>query len=212
MAWLRPAADLARGYRQAADSETRFRRVESMVSEMLSASLGYYRDVRDAFSEAAFLQAYAGSFTPGLPDLPAPPAEALAIPAVRDALAAIGEGGYPEALARVACLLGRGGEPLPIFGPPAGTDPARESPDPLPLDEWIRIRAVQELVARFAPEQALATLPRLLRDPHDRGRLLALLGRAQTDPTLAEALAGPAQREMLERIREALSAAPGAGP
>ena len=34
------------------------------------------------------------------------------LPFIQEALASIAEGGYPEALARVACLLARKGEPL----------------------------------------------------------------------------------------------------
>jgi hypothetical protein len=42
----------------------------------------------------------------------APVAEGRDLPFVKEALASIAEGGYPEALARVACLLARKGEPL----------------------------------------------------------------------------------------------------
>ena len=80
------------------------------MSGMLSASLEYYRGVRDAMSEAAFFQVYGNLFH--LADRPEGPAaeraqtvEARELPVVKDALAAIEQGGYAEAVARLGALL-----------------------------------------------------------------------------------------------------------
>ena len=66
---------------------------------------------RDAVSEAAFFQTYGNVFSLYIADKreaeEARIAEPRELPYVREALASIGEGGYPEALARVACLLSR---------------------------------------------------------------------------------------------------------
>ncbi len=93
--------------------------MEKAASAAISASLDYYRAMRDAASEAAFFLAYGNVFSLYIADkhaADAKTAERIAepreLPFVREALESIAEGGYPEALARVACLLARKGEPL----------------------------------------------------------------------------------------------------
>ena len=89
------------------------------MSELTSASLDCYRALRDAMGEAAFFQIYGNLFAFYLGDgrgieTAAPPVDPRELPFVRDALASIDEGGYAEALARVAFLLAHKDEPLPL--------------------------------------------------------------------------------------------------
>ena len=88
--------------------------------------------------------------------------------AVREeALASIGEGGYPEALARVACLLARKGEPLLLSRLQMKQELMADYRDLLPAmppDQWRRVRGEQEIIVRYEPDAALATLPKLLAD------------------------------------------------
>ena len=107
-------------------------------------------------------------------------AEGRDLPFVKEALASIAEGGYPEALARVACLLARKGEPLMLSRLQMRQQLIKEYGDLLPKmtpDEWRRVRGEQEIIVRYEPERALATLPELLKTPGDRERL-ATLARA----------------------------------
>jgi pimeloyl-ACP methyl ester carboxylesterase len=118
LAWLGPAAEAVKAKRQPVDKENAVLKVEKAASTALSASLEYYRALRDASSEAAFFQIYGNVFSLYLADKRAVNGGATAVvdsrelPFVQEALASIEEGGFPEALARVACLLARKGEPL----------------------------------------------------------------------------------------------------
>jgi hypothetical protein len=97
-----------------------FRQVEQAGSDLLSASFDFYRDIRDAVSEAQFFSLYGGMFSLYLADK-APKRERATDsskggeqPAfVKEALAAIASGGYPEAVARAGFSCAAG-EPLPL--------------------------------------------------------------------------------------------------
>ena len=73
---------------------------------------------------------------------------------------------------------------------------------------WRKIRGQQELITRYAPEQALATLPALLRHQADRQRLQALAEKLHGDERLLGATPTAEQAAMLERIRTVLGAKP----
>ncbi len=222
LAWLGPAAELVRGQRQAIGREQPFRRIESMVSELVSASLDYYRDVRDATSEALFFEIYGNLFSFYLADPRAaadqrlaPPSDSRELPFVREALGAIAEGGYAEALARAGYLLARHGEPLPLQRLELRQElmeAYRDLLPDIPRHEARRIRGEQEILCRYEPEQAIATLPVLLRDPADRERFLALTERLLTDPRIQAAGPTEAQRTMLERLRTLLGAGANQAP
>ena len=68
LAWLGPAAQAVKAQRQPATPTTPAASVEKMVSEAVSASLDYYREMRDATSEAAFFQTYGNVFSLYLAD------------------------------------------------------------------------------------------------------------------------------------------------
>ncbi len=68
LAWLGPAAQAVKAQRKAADPDNPGGRLEKMVSEAVSASLDYYREVRDATSEATFFQTYGNVFSLYLAD------------------------------------------------------------------------------------------------------------------------------------------------
>ena len=135
-------------------------------------------------------------------------ADARDTPVVRDALASIEHGGYVEALARVAFLLMRKGEPLPLSrlelrkellpdyrGLPAGHVPARLAQDPRRAGNHRALRAAIGPSPRF---------PSLLDDPADRERLVTLLEKLTADRRVHASPATAAQVAMMGRIREAL--------
>jgi hypothetical protein len=209
--WLGPSAEIVRSQRRASGPDQPFRQVETMVSELVSAALDYYRDIRDATSEALFFQTYGSLFSLYLADKHeaeerrlAPPSDPRQMPSVREALASITVGGYAEAFTRAGYLLSRHGEPLPLTRLELKEDLLAEYRDlvpAIPRDAVRRIRGRQEIICRYEPEHAIASLPELLLDPVDRERFLTLLDRIVTDPRFQAVGLTEAQREMLARIR-----------
>jgi pimeloyl-ACP methyl ester carboxylesterase len=221
LAWLAPAAQAVRTQRQPVDENHPLRQAEHLGAECVSAWLDYWRSTRDAWTEAAFFTVYANVFPREADGTQAagtagtlPAVDPRELPIVRDALAAIEAGGYAEALARVAFLLQRQGEPLPLsrleLKQELIADYADDLPDMAP-HEWRRIRGEQELVARFEPERAVETLSRLLDDRADRERLLALLDKLMDDPRVQATGPTAEQAAVLDRIRQVLSAGKPAG-
>src|SRR5215470_7148615 len=191
LAWLGPAADAVKSQRRPLSAESPQRKWENMGSEMISASLDYYREIRDATSEAAFFQTYGNIFSLYLADKRSSETQAAAgvadpreLAFVEEALASIEKGGYAEAITRVAALLAQRGVPLPLERIALKHELREEYKDLLPKlapDEWRRIRGEQDIIVRYEPEPALATLPKLLSDPADRERLITLVRRLLAD-------------------------------
>jgi pimeloyl-ACP methyl ester carboxylesterase len=215
--WLGPLAQAVKAQRQAVGPDDRLRKAEAAAGELVAATLDYYRDLRDATSEALFFQTYGNLFALYVADraeqqqreveVPADPRE---LPFVQAALAAIGEGGYPEALVRAAELLARRGMPVPLARMELKAELVREWADvlpDLPIHEWKRMRGEQDAIVRFEPERALETLPQLLADPADRERFLRFLERLMTDPRVRAEKVTPEQLAMVARIRQVLGAA-----
>ena len=179
--WLRPAAEAVKAQRQAVAADHPGRNVEATVSELTNASLDLYRATRDALAEAAFFQIYGNLYASDLggeragDKAIAPTPDTRQLSFVKEALASIDKGGYPEALA----------------------------PD-LPPDQARRIGGVQEIIARYEPEKAVETLPSLLRERNDRIRLVTLLERVLADERVQRIEPSPEQKAMLTRIRAVL--------
>jgi len=213
--WLGPLAQTVKAQRQAVGPDQRLRKAEAAYGEVVAATLDYYRDLRDATSEALFFQTYGNLFAlyvadraPREAEAPTDPRE---LPFVKAALAAIGDGGYPEALARAGELLARRGRPIPLARLELKAELVKEYADllpDLPIHEWKRIRGEQDAIVRFEPERALETLPRLLADPNDRERFLQVLERLTGDPRVRAEPATPEQLAMVARIGQVLGASP----
>ncbi|MDY0976674.1 DUF3141 domain-containing protein [Massilia sp. CFBP9012] len=217
MAWLLPAAQAARAHRQPLDESDPWRRLENAGAELVSSSLDLYRAVRDANTEASFFSVYANMYSLYMEDKPQaqPGPEATgvrALPFVREALESIAEGGYAEAFARLASLRAQQGELLPLSRLVKRKELAQAYaeylPD-IPLEQWRRMRGEQEIITRFEPEQAIATLPILLRDRGDRERLLTLIDKLMADERVQALPATGAQLAMVERLHALLSGEPG---
>ena len=131
------------------------------------------------------------------------------LPIVKEALASIEHGGHAEAAARVAFLLARKGEPLPLSRLELRKDLLVDYKDLLPsmtIDEARRVRGEQEVIVRYEPEQAIETLPLLLPEQADRERFVALLDQLMTDQRVRNIEPLPEQVAMLERIHQTLEA------
>jgi hypothetical protein len=208
--WLWPLPALAasvKAGRRIASPENPYRRAEKSVSELVIAGLNLFRDVRDATLESLFFQLYGPAAILGAAEettagaLPAV-SDPRELPIVRNALAAIGRGGYPEAIALMGALIGRGAGRIPLERLEMITRFVR-SDDVLSKrgrEEVRRIKAEQAVVAELEPERGLNSLPKLLADPKDRRRALALLDKA-----IAAAELKAEQRLMVDRVRAVLS-------
>ncbi|MDH4180994.1 MAG: DUF3141 domain-containing protein [Betaproteobacteria bacterium] len=201
MSWVGPAAEMVRSQRRSVGRDNAVQKLEKVGAAAISASLEYYRAMRDAMSEAMFFQTYGNVFSLYIADKAAEEAKGVQIgegrelPFVKEALASMSKGGYAEAVARVACLLAHKGEPLMLSKLQLRQQLNKDYGHLLPAgtpEEWRRIRGEQEIVVRYEPERAMATLPDLLRAPGDRERLAAL----------ARALLGD---ERVERSEEQLA-------
>lgn len=214
LAWTAPAALAARNQRRALAPEAWPRRLEQWVSEYLSASLDLYRDLRDASAETLFFQTYASLFSIYL----AKPAESgrtqlqtpvpqPGLPFIKAALSSMTEGGYPEAVARVAALIERRGVPLSLSKLELREEMVRKFAKLLPdttREQQRRIRGEQEIIVHYEPEKALRTLPHLLPHRRDRRRLVTLIDRILVDKRIWRMQPTLEQLAMLERIRNLL--------
>lgn len=216
MAWLGPAAEAVRAHRQALGPESPSRQTEWCLSECVSAALDFYRDIRDALSEALFYEIYGPMFGMCFDGeqgarQPAAAADPRELPFVKEALASLKEGGYPEAVARVFALLLEHGKPLPLARVERGCELAekyaRLRPRISPERER-RVRGEQEIIVHYEPDRALKTLPHLLRRSADRERLLTLLEAVLAETKLGRIQPTPEQILMFEKIRGVLKTRP----
>jgi pimeloyl-ACP methyl ester carboxylesterase len=208
--WLPGAAEAVRSARQQTDAANPWQAAEKAGSELLSASLDYYREVRDAFSEASFFQTYGNLFALGTAEQQAQRQAALVdareLPAVKQALAEMDHGGYREAVVRML-LLGRSaraaGQRVELDDIAEVRRILREAPDfqGLNADDVRRLLHEQSLIVEFARERALETLPTLLPSADERQRALALV-----DKVGAAANAGERERQMLLELHQRLGA------
>jgi pimeloyl-ACP methyl ester carboxylesterase len=207
--WGLPSlASAVKAVRQPAPPDNPCRRVEKATSDTIAGCLDLYRDLRDAAMESLFFLIYGPAVALGVagdstadarPSVPDP----RDLPLVRDALAAIGTGGYPEAVALIGALIGKGAGRIPLDRLELVDRLIRsdEKLSRLPAEAIRRIKAEQAVVAELEPERGLQSLPRLVADPADRQRVLAVL-----DEAVAAAEPTPEQRAMLGRVRTVLGA------
>ncbi len=207
---LATLAEATRFVRRPVPADNCYRRLEKAFSDSLIARLDLYRDLRDAAREAMFFQLYGPPVALGVVEdrtSEARPAGAdpRELPLVRDALANIGKGGYPEAIALMGALLSRGAERIPLARLELIDRFVRgdEALAWLAPDVVRRIKSEQAVVAELEPERGLRSLPILLADPDERQRALAVLDQAvaAVEPTRA-------QQAILGQIRGVLGATP----
>jgi hypothetical protein len=216
MAWLGPVAESVRSHRQALGPESPSRQTERFVSECVGSALDFYREVRDAVSEALFYEIYGPMFGACIAGgeqarQPEKITHERELPFVKEALASIKEGGYPEAVARVFALLLEHGKPLPLRELESGRAFEEKHSRLLPRispERERRIRGEQEVIVRYEPERALETLPHLLRRSKDRQRLLTLMDAVFAETKLGKLKPTPAQISMFEKIRGVLKTRP----
>lgn len=209
-AWLGPVAEQVKENRAPLGDKQPARQAERMFSELVSASLDYFRDVRDALCEAVFFQTY-GSMTaprPGIHEQPEPDRVGSEPSGSEAASAEFSKGGYAEALSRAGYLLAVRGKPLPLAQFELKKKLIAKFGYLLPeltLDQMRVIRGRQEVICRLDPERALRTLPLLLSNATDHDKFLTLVDAVVEEYSATFGMTEE-QAAMLQRIREVLGA------
>jgi hypothetical protein len=197
-------------HRQSVDQGQTLRQAEGGFSELVSASLDYYRDVRDAACEAMFFEMYGTMVArENGAEMHPQPGGRDDNPAVEEfASTSVDKGGIAEAISRAGYLLATKGKPLPLaqfelkkkLMAKFGYLLPRLTPDQMRV-----IRGNQEVICRHEPERAVTTLPLLLSNPSDRERFLTLLDAVVEDYSAMFGITEE-QSAMLTRIRNVLCA------
>lgn len=208
--WLSPlamAADLAVANRQPRDESGPFAATERLFATGLTAALDFYRQGRDAVVENLFFNIYGPmAILASGPQAEKPePAEDRVSPAVDRALAGMEEGGFTAAAVRAALLAARFGNQqrklsdLKRIRELVGSEVGLLD---MPTDEARRLISQQALIVSNAPEEALQTLPGLLRTQDERHGIAQLLDRLAANLNLT-----PEQQRFVPELRQRLSAA-----
>ena len=219
LSWLAPAAEAARSNRQPLEEDHPLRKGEQLGAQLISASLDYYRAMRDAATEAGFFTVYGNMFALYNGEK-GQAASGRRCGRDLTARTARGPGRAGVDRRRAATwrrsrdwrfLLSRSDEPLPLsrleMRHELAAAYAEYLPD-MPMHDWRRVRGTQEIIARAEPDEAVATLPALLGEPNDRARILALLDKLMSDRRVLGSTPTAAQQAMLARIRAVLGEKP----
>ena len=192
LGWLGPAAQMRQGAAQAPSARTTpALKMEKAASAAISASLDYYRAMRDAASEAAFFLAYGNVFSLYIADkhaAEAKTAERIAepreLPFVREALDVDRRGRLSRGACACRVPAGAQGRAAAAVAPADEAGADRRVPRPAAGDAVGPVaphsrRAGDHRPLRARP--ALATLPALLANRADRERLVTLVRRLLAD-------------------------------
>jgi pimeloyl-ACP methyl ester carboxylesterase len=192
LAGLPAMAAAARTYRRPRSADNLGRRAELLASEYVNAALDLYRDLRDAASEAAFFEVYGNLLSLSMADQRAvirrqTPFDARALPAVRQVLDEIDQGGLPEAIIRTGILVVKAGggkrrlaqmEHTRALLQPTGV--LRDIDE----DHFRRLLHEETLVVEFEPKLAKASLPKLIHNASDRQKLNEIFDWLETEAGL----------------------------
>ncbi|HET8876418.1 MAG TPA: DUF3141 domain-containing protein, partial [Casimicrobiaceae bacterium] len=191
-AGLPAMAAAARAHRRPRSADNLGRRTEQLASGYVTAALDLYRDLRDAASEAAFYEMYGNLLSLSMADQRAmirrqTPFDARALPAVRQVLDEIDQGGLPEAIIRTGILIVKAGggkrrlaqmEHTRALLQPTGV--LRDIDE----DHFRRLLHEETLVVEFEPKLAKASLPKLMHNASDRQKLNAIFDWLETEAGL----------------------------
>lgn len=205
--WGVPAlAAKVRENRRPAAEDNPFIQLERFNAALIEQSFNLFRDVRDAWYELIFHGIYSlpmmhrvtehESLRRGIDR----DEDVRHKPEILEVLSRIEQGQFPEAVIRMLMAQARGSVRRSRLERSNAILRSREPFASLASEVRARIIYEQSLIVDLEPEQALATLPKLLPDPAERGSALALL----------EEIAGPIEEMneptlmMLEELRAIL--------
>ncbi|HEX7327076.1 MAG TPA: DUF3141 domain-containing protein [Casimicrobiaceae bacterium] len=205
MAMLAPLAALTRANRHPRSRDNLARHAEHFFSASTSAALDLYRDLRDASREAAFYYVYGNMMSLRIADQRAvirrqTRFDPRALPAVRQVLDEIDQGGLADAIIRVGILVVKAGggkrrlaqmEHTRALLAPTGV--MRHIDE----DEFRRLLHEETLVVEFEPVLAMRSLPKLVRSTGDRHKLNNVFDSLEADGTL-----DARQKNLLAELRK----------
>ena len=185
-------AALARANRRPRAPDNAGRRAERLFSVYVSASLDLYRDLRDAAREAAFFEVYGNMLSLQMADQrdvirKQTRFDPRALPAVRQVLDEIDQGGLPEAIIRTGILVAKAGGGKRRL---AQMEHTRDLLAPTGVlrhideDQFRQLLHEQTLVVEFEPVQAKRSLPKLMRNASDREKLNRVFDSLEEDSGL----------------------------
>jgi hypothetical protein len=177
---------MARANRAPRDNDGPMATMERWTAAITSASWDLYRDLRDAAVENTFFRTY-GPAGMGLTaaekeTVAEEPIDVRNAPLVKEALAHIEEGDRMKAMVRTALLLmkaGTGRRRLSAMKRTRELVGQDSSLFDMPTEAAREIIREQSYIVDFEPVKALMALPKLLRTPEDRRRLLDMLDRVE---------------------------------
>jgi len=180
---VKAMAPTIRENRKQAAGDNSFRKLEDACSNMISGSLNLYRDLRDATAESLFFQIYGSMIALGEEGEARPALQSdlnqnlRELPYVKEAIAAIDKGGFPEAVFRIGALAGRFAGNIPLTRLEEGQEFVRSDKalSKLTADEIRRLRSDAGVMALLEPERTLEALPHLLSNKEDRDRVISIL-------------------------------------
>jgi hypothetical protein len=173
----------------------------------VSAALDLYRDLRDASSEAAFFEVYGNMLSLQMAEQRddirrRTRFDARALPAVRQVLDEMDQGGLPEAIIRTAMLVVKAGGGKRRLAQMDQTRALLERTGilyDLDEDQLRRLLHEETLVVEFEPQQAKRSIGALVRSASDRQKLNEVFDAIEADSPL-----DARQQALLAELRKLL--------
>ena len=180
LAGIGQRAEEVRGERTELRAKNPYRRLETVAADVIEQQMNLARDMRDAWMELSFHAMYGTPWMRAYKDLNPvreEPQEAGETEEIREVVGHAEEGGYPEAILRMLVLLSRARgrmdrDELERLNDMLHTRPPLGS---MPREKRAELLHAQSVIVDFAGEEALLTLPMLLRDEVDRIRAVNLV-------------------------------------
>lgn len=176
LSWLPDHAERVKNGRTPAESGNPFAELERVNAELIEQSLDLFRDLRDTAYENLFYSLWGSPYMRWFGRTKQPGRtlkrkdELRSLPPVQAALMHIEEGGFCEAVIRMLILLAesRGNVRRDRLERSARVLTQDEPFKSLTPDARSFMLQEQTLITEFAPEQALAALPKLLKTRQER--------------------------------------------
>jgi len=170
-------AEQTRQNRSVASEDNPFVQMERLQADMVEHVFDLFRDTRDALAEMAFHTLYGTPWMKAVAEQELPSLvshEILQFPEVKDAIAKADKGGYKEAIIRMLLLLAqaRGAVRRDRLERSNQMIHSRPPFDSMTAEERAELIYEQTLIVKFAPEEAMASLPQLLKDDVERYRAI----------------------------------------
>jgi pimeloyl-ACP methyl ester carboxylesterase len=185
---MAPVAGFVQANRRTRSDDNAFVPMEAFWSEAIVASLDLYRDLRDAAREASFFHVYGNLLSLNVADQQrairrATRFDPRSVPAVKQVLDTLDEGGAIEGYVRIGLLVAKAGTGRRTLSSMQGVRelvaPARLL-DRISEDEFRRLMHEETIVVEYEPDQAKRALPRLITSAADRRHAHELLDGIRT--------------------------------